>query len=343
MTSSYDWSHGVRVGHGPGRVTARLAPSRSRSVSAAPGLSPSAARRDHRDRSLTGGAAPPATPGNGLWTARFSIADPGLYRVYAESVHRATKADHLYRAIQGSPFTLLVRPTSSESMSEAQVLAGMSLREEPAPAHPLLGAVRYPPLPCPDASWRPGRWQRCHHTPEPCVRTGWIWVPAACHFRIFPAAELAALPRPLWIVFGRSGAAWLGPARTAGSRPVCPGRTAGAAEGPPSFARPPSRCAPAARLTGPPARGLSVDSGGVWWGGARRVDNSAGETGDAMAAETAAGPFGREPGARLIAAIAESAGPGRDPGGARCQAGQRTSAAESAEHRPNADRRAGFD
>jgi hypothetical protein len=138
---------------------------------------------------------------NGSWTARFSIQDPGLYRVYAESVHRATRTDHFYRAIQGSPFTLLVRPASSESMSDAQVLAAMPLREEPSPAHPLVGAVRYPPLPCPDARWRPGRWLRCHHTPEPCVRTGWIWVPAACHFRIFPAAELAALPRPLWVVF----------------------------------------------------------------------------------------------------------------------------------------------
>ena len=58
----------------------------------------------------------------GVWAARFRLADPGVYRVYVESVYRPNGTVHLYRAIEGSPFTLLVRPAGSEEQSDAQVL-----------------------------------------------------------------------------------------------------------------------------------------------------------------------------------------------------------------------------
>ena len=138
---------------------------------------------------------------NGIWKARFNVTDPGLYRVYVESVKRLSRTEHFFRAIEGSPFTLLVRPSKSKHTSDAQVLAAMPIQEALQGSHPIIGGINYPSTPCGDASWRSGRWLRCHHTPEPCLRSGWIWVPERCHFRIFAADELRALPRPLWIVF----------------------------------------------------------------------------------------------------------------------------------------------
>ena len=138
---------------------------------------------------------------DGVWTARFKISDPGLYRVYVESVLRLSRTEHFYRSVEGSPFTLLVRPAESELMTAEDVLAGMAVREAADGPLPIIGSVSYPQSRCPDARWRPGRWLRCHHTPEPCLRSGWIWVPDDCHFRVFSAGDLAALPRPLWIVF----------------------------------------------------------------------------------------------------------------------------------------------
>jgi hypothetical protein len=138
---------------------------------------------------------------NGVWTARFHVLDPGLYRVYIESVFRMNRTKHLYRAIEGSPFTILVRPQKIKAAGDASVLASMPHHELPGSLIPIIGSVNYPKDVCPDAHWRTGRWLRCHHTPEPCIRTGWVWVPEACHFRIFRSEELQQLPSPLWIVF----------------------------------------------------------------------------------------------------------------------------------------------
>jgi hypothetical protein len=108
----------------------------------------------------------------GIWTARFNITHPGLYRVHIKSVRRPSRTDHSYRAVRGSPFTLLVRPADSDHLTAEEILAAMPVPESPAGPLPVIGRVRYPPAPCREARWRPGRWLRCHHTPEPCVRSG---------------------------------------------------------------------------------------------------------------------------------------------------------------------------
>ena len=137
----------------------------------------------------------------GCWSANFNISDAGIYRVYVESVYRLNRTKHLYRAIEGSPFNLLVRPKGSEQLRDEQVLDAMPVKDTQSAGFPIVGTIAYPRSACPDAGWRPGRWLRCHHTPEPCIRTGWIWVPESCFFRIFTANELRRLPQPLWIVF----------------------------------------------------------------------------------------------------------------------------------------------
>eukprot|EP00291_Cryptomonas_curvata_P024438 CAMPEP_0172156070 /NCGR_PEP_ID=MMETSP1050-20130122/2982_1 /TAXON_ID=233186 /ORGANISM="Cryptomonas curvata, Strain CCAP979/52" /LENGTH=461 /DNA_ID=CAMNT_0012825049 /DNA_START=215 /DNA_END=1596 /DNA_ORIENTATION=- len=136
---------------------------------------------------------------NGVWKASYRVSDPGLYRVHIQSVYRANRTIHQFRAIQGSPFVLLVRPKGTSHLSESQVLAML-----PRSQTLQIGSIAYPAALCSDAHTRPGRWVRCHDTPEPCVRTGWVWLPEPCHYHIFRPEEIRKSPRPLWVVFAGS-------------------------------------------------------------------------------------------------------------------------------------------
>jgi hypothetical protein len=58
----------------------------------------------------------------------------------------------------------------------------------------------FPRKACQDFRWRHGRWMECKRTPLPCVRTGWIWVPDSCHYRIITPDQMINND-PVWIVF----------------------------------------------------------------------------------------------------------------------------------------------
>ena len=135
----------------------------------------------------------------GTWKASFRPSDPGLYHVHVQSIYRANRTFHKFRAIKGSPFTLLVRPAGTEHLKDSQVIASL-----PRSASLHIGSIMYPRSPCVNAHRRPGRWVRCHDTPEPCVRTGWVWVPEACHVQVLRPEEVRGSPRPLWVVFAGS-------------------------------------------------------------------------------------------------------------------------------------------
>ncbi len=135
----------------------------------------------------------------GVWVAKYNISDPGLYQVHVQSVYRVNRTVHQFRAVQGSPFTLLVRPKGLEHLNDSLVIDILPISKTLQ-----IGSIVYPKALCIDAHRRYGRWVRCHDTPEPCVRTGWIWVPDACHYKIFRAEEVRNSPRAIWLVFAGS-------------------------------------------------------------------------------------------------------------------------------------------
>ena len=92
--------------------------------------------------------------GDGRWTARFTPLDPGLYRVHVESIRAAATAagPPVARPVEGSPFSLLVRPAGSDGRSDEQVAATLRRAARrgappPSPAHPSrLPPPRWPTL-----------------------------------------------------------------------------------------------------------------------------------------------------------------------------------------------------
>ena len=85
--------------------------------------------------------------------------------------------------LTGSPFTLLVRPASGGQGGSP------------------CDAVAWPAKQC--TSIEPhGRYVPCDPArTSACLASGWAWVPQNCHYKMYSAAEVAAVPRPVWILY----------------------------------------------------------------------------------------------------------------------------------------------
>ena len=131
--------------------------------------------------------------GNGRYLATYTVADPGVYELRVEIFRRLPRTAETrysyfdyWQPVAQSPYTIVV--------AEAEPSRPASLAARPQ-VNPQL---------CTDLGTHPGRYVRCQDTNLPCVRSGWVWLPFHCHYKIFSRSELISNPEPLWIVLAGS-------------------------------------------------------------------------------------------------------------------------------------------
>jgi hypothetical protein len=114
------------------------------------------------------------------FAATITAYDVGMYRVHIEVIFRCS------------------RPGASPANTIK------TITERPAVLHVAKGpGAGFPRQLCRDYRWRHGRWMECSHTPLPCVRTRWIWVPDSCHYQVILPDQMIN-GDPMWIAFAGS-------------------------------------------------------------------------------------------------------------------------------------------
>ena len=127
--------------------------------------------------------------GQGRYLATYEPLDAGKYELRVEIFRRSLPKQLNYeydywQPLGASPYTILVHPVESSGGADT-----------------VPSKILVHPGECHDVDERIGRWVRCQDIGEPCIRSGWIWLPRDCHYRHFSREDLVQIPEPTWIVF----------------------------------------------------------------------------------------------------------------------------------------------
>ena len=135
--------------------------------------------------------------GNGRYLAFYEPIDPGIYEMRVEIFKKLPKAPNaniflydFWQPLGSSPYTVVV-----SNIQELKSVTTSVALDQPPIVNPAL---------CRDLDVRHSRYVRCQDIGWPCTRTGWVWLPRDCHFKLYSRTELVNLVEPTWIVVAGS-------------------------------------------------------------------------------------------------------------------------------------------